>query len=73
MSSSGIRLSVLSRWVDFHLNGITHLIDTYLKDSKELMKKLKRIEPLPHNAHIATFEATGMYENIDTKHGLFAI
>ena len=73
MSSSGTRLSVLSRWVDFHLNVITHLIYTYLKDSKDLMKQLKRIEPLPQNPHIAIFDATGMYENIDKNHGLFAI
>ena len=45
----------------------------YLKDSKDLMKQLKRISPLPHNAHIDTFDATGMYDNIDTNHGLFAI
>lgn len=64
------RLGDLSKWVDVQLQRVKHLCPCYLKDSRSLLRKLKRLGKLPPTAFIVTADATSMYTNIDTDHGL---
>ena len=69
-STVNSRTGDLSKWVDYHLQRVVHLCPCYLKDSKSLIKKLRALGKLPPSATIVTADATSMYTNIDTPHGL---
>ena len=69
-STVNSRIGDLSKWVDYHLQRVVHLCPCYLKDSKSLIKKLRALGKLPPSATIVTADATSMYTNIDTPHGL---
>jgi hypothetical protein len=60
----------LSKWVDVQLERVVHLCPCYLKDSKSLLSKLRRLGRLPPTAFITTANAVSMYTNIDTDHGI---
>ena len=60
----------LSKWVDTQLQQVKHLCPAFLKDSKSLLHKLKKLGKVPDTAFIVSADATSMYTNIDTTHGL---
>ena len=64
------RMGDLSKWVDVQLQRVVHLCPGYLKDSRSLLKRLKNLGKLPPTAAFVTADATSMYTNIDTDHGL---
>ena len=68
--SGGSLLAALSKWVDFKLQPLVKYCPAYIKDWEDLAQKLKRIGPLPKSARLFTIDATSMYTNIDTDHGL---
>ena len=70
---AGTLLNHLSKWLDFQLQKLTQLIPSYLKDSHELLTKLKAIGLLPPNAKLFTADAKSMYTNIDTDHAISVI
>ena len=70
VSSVSTALEPLSQWIDDQLQQVLHLCPAYLKDSWHLLRKLKDIKQLPHDARLFTADAVSMYSNIPTKHGL---
>ena len=70
--TSGInsRMADLSKYIDVYLQKVVTLCPCYLKDSHSLLKRLKALGKLPPSAVIVTADATSMYTNIDTAHGL---
>ena len=64
------RMGDLSKRVDVQLQKVVHLCPCYLKDSRSLLRKLKRLGKLPPTAALVTADAVSMYTNIDTQHGL---
>jgi hypothetical protein len=64
------RMGDLSKWADVQLQKVVHLCPGYLKDSKSLIKRLKRLGKLPPTAALVTSDAVSMYTNIDTIHGM---
>ena len=64
------RMGDLSKWADVQLQKVVHLCPGYLKDSKSLIRRLKRLGKLPPSAVLMTSDAVSMYTNIDTNHGL---
>ncbi|KAL7469413.1 hypothetical protein ACHAXS_009674 [Conticribra weissflogii] len=73
VSTCGTYLHALSRWVDHHLQKLTSLIPTYLRDSQHLLEDLKQLGRLPSNAQLFTADAVSMYTNIDSAHALQVI
>lgn len=69
----GTFMNCLSCWLDYHLQKLKHLIPTYIKDSKELLSRLKQLGILPPNAKLFTADANSMYTNIDTEHAIEVI
>jgi hypothetical protein len=47
-----------------------HLIPTHIKDCFEVKEKMEQLGQLPEGTRLFTMDATSMYTNIDTDHGL---
>ena len=60
----------LSKWVDSQLQRVVHLCPACLKDSQSLLSRLQKLGLLPTTAMIVIADATAMYTNIATEHGL---
>ena len=59
-------MEILSIFLDYQLQRVLPLCKYYLRDSWQLLEKLKDLGPLPDNARLITVDAVGMYNNIDT-------
>ena len=69
----GTLLNCLSRWVDYWFQKLRHLIPSYIKNSSQLLARLKELQingQLPPDIWVFTADARSMYTNIDTKHAL---
>ncbi|KAL7552672.1 hypothetical protein ACHAWF_015901, partial [Thalassiosira exigua] len=69
----GTFMNYLSRWLDFWLQKLKPLVDTYLRDSQDLLAQLRELGPLPPGAKLFTADANSMYTNIDTDHAIDVI
>ncbi|EJK48927.1 hypothetical protein THAOC_32234 [Thalassiosira oceanica] len=70
---AGTRMNHLSKWLDYQLQRLKQFVPTYLKDSHDLLAKLKNLGELPPNARLFTADAVSMYTNIDTNHAISVI
>ena len=73
VSSVNSKMGDLSKWLDVKLQSVVHLCPCYLKDSRALLKKLKRLGQLPPTAVVVTADAVSMYTNIDLDHCLLVL
>ena len=60
----------ISRWIDYHLQPLNHLVPSHIKNGFELKEKLENMGQLPEGTRIFTMDATAMYTNITTDHGI---
>jgi hypothetical protein len=67
-SSSGL-LTIFSTWLDYRMKELLPLIQSYTKNSFEVIKDLKNLT-IPGNALLFSADAKSMYTNIDTATGL---
>jgi len=70
---AGTTLNCLSRWLDYWFQKLKPQITTYIKDSAQLLQKLKQVKQLPKNSWLFTADAKSMYTNIDTNHAIEVI
>ena len=63
----------LSRWLDYWFQKLKPQITIYIKDSAQLLYKLKQIKQLPKRSWLFTVDAKSMYTNIDTNHAIEVI
>ena len=64
---------IISKWVDFWFKKVVRTcLPTYLRDVEHLLSDFRALFPsgLPPNARLFSMDAVGMYNNIDTAHGL---
>ncbi|KAL7541267.1 hypothetical protein ACHAXR_010762, partial [Thalassiosira sp. AJA248-18] len=59
-----------SKWADVYLQQLKEFSPSYLKDSYQLLGDLNNMGELPEGTVMFTMDATAMYTNIDTQHGL---
>ena len=69
---SGTWLNDWSKWLDFWLQKIKHLVPTYVKDSQQVLDEVRRLH-IPPGAKLFTCDANAMYNNIDTDHAIEVI
>jgi hypothetical protein len=55
-----------STWLDYRMNDLLHIIPSYIRDSKALLKVFKTLY-LPPGIRLFTANATAMYTNIETN------
>ena len=60
----------ISRWADYYLKKFIPFIPSYTKDCFQVKKELEELGTLPPGTFLATMDATAMYTNICTDHGL---
>ena len=68
---AGTTLNCLSKWLDYWFQKLKTLIITYIKDSAQLLLKLKQVRQSLYNCWLFTADAKSMYTNIDTLHAIF--
>jgi len=64
---AGSMMNSWSKWLDYWLQKLKHLIPTYIKDSQQVLDEIKTSN-LPPNAKLFTCDANSIYNNIDIKH-----
>ena len=69
---SGTMMNSWSKWLDYWLHKLKHLIPTYIKDSQQVLDEIKTIN-LPPNKKLFTYDANSIYNNIDTEHAITVI
>lgn len=69
---AGTFMNAWSKWLDYQLQKLKHLIPTYVKDSQQVLNELKDLI-LPYGALLFTSDANSMYNNIDTDHAIEVI
>ena len=70
VATCGTFLHGLSRWSDVYLQQLKDHSPTYLRDSYHMLEELDKVGELPEGSKLFTMDATSMYTNIDTDHGL---
>jgi len=63
----------LSRWLDYWFQKLRPLVSSYIKNSAQLLAKLKRLQRrgrLPPDVWLFIADARSMYTNIDTEHAI---
>ena len=70
VATCGTMLHGISKWADYHLQKLMHLIPTYIRDCFEVKAEMEQLGQLPEGTRLFTMDATSMYTNIDTDHGL---
>ena len=54
----------ISPYLDYHLQPLGNKVESYIKDTNHLLKKLKELGSLPKNAIQCTTDVVGQYPNI---------
>ena len=70
---AGTFMNSLSCWLDYWLQKLKPFVPMYLRDSHDLLDKLRELGPLPPDAKLFTADANSMYTNIDTDHAIDVI
>jgi hypothetical protein len=69
---AGTFMNDWSKWLDYWLQKLKHIVPTYVKDSQQVLNELKLLD-LPPHALLFTCDANAMYNNICTKHAIEVI
>jgi hypothetical protein len=67
MSCVGSFNEIFSKWLDYQMSRLLPLSKTYLRDSSQVLSKLKSLGQLPPNARLFTADAVSMYTKL-TQH-----
>ena len=58
---------------DHHLRPLAQAVKSYIKDTNEILKKLRSLPKLPDGIILCTMDAVGLYPNIPYEEGLSAL
>ena len=72
VSSNGAPTERISAFVDLLLQPLVTRLPSYIKDTKDLLRKLQSLPPLPQGALLFTMDVVGLYTNIPHEDGLKA-
>ena len=70
ISNSGTPTEKVSEYLDHILKLATQEIWSYIKDSRDFLKKVKHLEQIPDGAILVTADVVGLYPSIPHKAGL---
>ena len=73
VSQCGSLLVIASTFIDYKLQPLKNDVHSYIKNSYELILKLKSLNRLPRHARLFTSDAESMYSNIDPTEGIDTI
>jgi hypothetical protein len=61
----------ISALLDYYMQPLMHSIDSYIKDSTDLIRTLEQLK-LPNNCFLCTIDVTALYTNIPQDEGITA-
>ena len=62
-----------SKYVDYHLQPIVKEIPSYVKDTKDFLKKLEKLKDIPQESLLVTLDVKSLYTNIPNNEGIKAV
>ena len=65
--------AIYSKWLDYWMGELCKNLPTKLRDSQDLLDRIKTLGHLPHGARLFTADAVSMYTNINTAAAIDAI
>ena len=63
----------ISAFVDLNLKPLVQNLPSYIKDTKDFLRRLQSLPPLPDHALLFTMDVVGLYSNIPHEDGLEAL
>ena len=73
ISNCGYYTENISSFLDFHLQPLAKIVESYIKDTNHFLKMLKELGSLPKKGILWTIDVVGLYPNIPHKEGLASI
>ena len=73
ISNSGYYIENISLFLDHHLQPLAQAVKSYIKDTKEFLKKLRSLPKLPDGIVLCTMDVVGLYSNISHEESLSAL
>ena len=70
ISDSGYYTENISSFLDHHLQPLTQVVKSYIKDTTEFLKKFRSLPKLPDSIILCTMDVVGLYPNIPHEEGL---
>ena len=60
----------ISKYVEYHLQPIVKEMLSYVKDTKDFIKKLNQVEEIPEGSLLVTLDVKSLYTNIPNNEGI---
>ena len=60
----------ISSFLDFHLEPLSQKVKSYIQDTKDFLKKITNLPPLPDDLILCTIDIVDLYPNISHEEGL---
>ena len=73
ISSTNCHTTRLSKYVDHYIQPLAMKVKSYIRDTTDLINKIKHIKRLPHNAILVTMDVRSLYSNIKHHDGISAL
>ena len=73
ISNCGFFTENISAFLDHQLKPIAMQVKSYIKDTSDLLRKLKELGEVPENAVLVTADVVGLYPSIPHSDGLEAL
>ena len=69
VSAIGSPTEIISKYVDSHLIPLVKKIDSYIKDTSDVIKKIRNLGNVPENSILGTIDVSALYTNIPHSEG----
>ena len=73
ITNSGHYAESISSFLDHDIQPLAQAVKSYVKDTNELLKKLRSVPKFPGRIILCTMDAVGLYANILHEEGLSAL
>ena len=73
ITNSGHSAESISLFLDHDLQPLAQAVKCYIKDTNELLKKLRSVPKFPGPIILRTMDAVGLYANVPHEDGLIAL
>ena len=73
ISSTNCHTTKLSKYVDHYIQPLAKAVKSYIRDTTDLLNKMKLLGTIPEGAILVTMDVKALYSNIDHNEGLTAL
>ena len=73
VASTNCHTTKISKYVDHYIQPIAQQVRSYIRDTTDLLNKIKYIGKIPENALLVTLDVRSLYTNICHNEGLLAL